>query len=268
MKKVFVLSISFGKDSLALLLELLRRNYPLDIVIFYDTGKEFDAIYQIEKKIAGILAKKGIRYVRLMPDIPFDYYMFDKPVCVGCDNEHLGYGWCGGPCRWGTALKTEAINKFYDKEFPDCMIIEYIGIATDEPERVIKSRSKRGKTIQLFSLVEWQMTENDCLVYCIRQGYNWIENGVFLYQILDRVSCWCCGNKNLKELRNIFHFLPQYWERLKEAQRRITRPFKKNMSIFDLEKRFIAEDLGQAEELKEEDLKEYKEYEQLELTFS
>ena len=34
------------------------------------------------------------------------------------------------------------------------------------------------------------------------------ENDVRLYDILDRVSCWCCKNKNRKELKAIYQYLP------------------------------------------------------------
>ena len=44
------------------------------------------------------------------------------------------------------------------------------------------------------------MTEKDCLKYCYESGFSWDEDGIDLYSILDRVSCWCCCNKNLKEL--------------------------------------------------------------------
>ena len=41
-----IASVSFGKDSLAMVLELMRREYPLDEAVFFDTGMEFDAIYR------------------------------------------------------------------------------------------------------------------------------------------------------------------------------------------------------------------------------
>jgi len=50
---------------------------------------------------------------------------------------------------------------------------------------------------------------------------------VDLYEILDRVSCWCCANKNQRELRNIYRYLPDYWKRLEALQDRIERPMKK-----------------------------------------
>ena len=94
------------------------------------------------------------------------------------------------------------------------------------------------------------MAEADCLAYCYQQGHEWRERGaatqdgtIRLYDILDRVSCWCCTNKNLDELRNIYHILPEYWERLKGLQRRTCRPMKgAGKSVFDLETRFKLED--------------------------
>lgn len=86
------------------------------------------------------------------------------------------------------------------------------------------------------------MTEKDCLKYCYSKGWNWDENGVELYSILDRVSCWCCRNKNIKELKNIYMYLPEYWQKLRGLQSRIDEPFKgEGKSIFDLEERFKKE---------------------------
>jgi len=82
------------------------------------------------------------------------------------------------------------------------------------------------------------MTEKDCLDFCRKRDIGWNESGIDLYDVLDRVSCWCCGNKNLWELYNIWKYLPHYWERLKALQTEIERPFKKEYSIFALEEKF------------------------------
>ena len=83
------------------------------------------------------------------------------------------------------------------------------------------------------------MIEKDCLQYCYDKGFNWEEDGIELYSILDRVSCWCCCNKNLKELKNYYKYLPNYWSKLKELQSKTDRPMKYNKySVFDLEERF------------------------------
>jgi len=234
----YIASVSFGKDSLAMLLRLMAENEPLDAVVFYDTGMEFDAIYRIRDRIKPYLEMFGIEYVELHPDEPFLYSMFDRPVQyrnhAGC---HYGFGWCGGPCRWGTSQKTAAIRKY--KKTLDEPVTDYVGIAADEPERFDRAQQE-GK---ILPLVVWGMTEADCLSWCRARGWDWIEqtrNGpVDLYDLLDRVSCWCCRNKNLKELRAIYEGLPEYWERLKGLQARLSEPMKgTGKSVFDLERRF------------------------------
>lgn len=76
----YVASVSFGKDSLAMLLRLIEENKPLDEVIFYDTGMEFECIYKMCDKILPILKEKNIKYTELKPKEPFEYTMFEKPV--------------------------------------------------------------------------------------------------------------------------------------------------------------------------------------------
>lgn len=52
----YVASVSFGKDSLAMVLYILETGMPLDEVLFYDTGMEFDAIYNNRNKLKKLLA--------------------------------------------------------------------------------------------------------------------------------------------------------------------------------------------------------------------
>ena len=223
-----IASVSFGKDSLAMLLMLIKKGMPLDEVVFYDTGKEFQAIYALRDKVSHLLAERGIIFTELRPTKPFDYYAFEHITKSG----ESGYGWCGGVCRWGTSEKTRALDKH------NSGAVVYVGIATDETSRIKKGYAGHIK----LPLVGWNVTEQDCLRYCRAAGYNWHEGEIDLYDILDRVSCWCCRNKNLKELRNIYKYLPEYWERLKAMQARIARPMKgPGKSVFELEERFKAE---------------------------
>lgn len=221
-----------------MILKLLELNYPLDEVVYFDIGAEFESIYKNKQRIKELLQKRNILFTELKPKQDFFYTMLEKPVNKRNGQKQFGYKWCGGLCRWGTRLKLDAIkqnNKKYGNEF----IVEYVGIAVDEQERLLRERVKRCENkLKLYPLAEWGMTEKDCLQYCYNNGFSWNENGVELYSVLDRVSCWCCGNKNLKELKNIFLYLPQYWEKLKWLQAQIDIPLKKNYSIFDLEKKF------------------------------
>lgn len=222
-------SVSFGKDSLAMLLKIIELKMPLDEVIFYDTGMEFQSIYNIRDKIKKLLYEKNIKYTELRPKETFLYTMFEKPVKKRNGTTVKGYSWCGGRCRWGTTEKLKAIERYCKSNY------EYVGLAYDEQQRLNKQRNGN----KLFPLAELKMTEKDCLDYCYQKGYNWNENGVELYKILDRVSCWCCSNKNLKELENYYKYLPKYWNKLKILQTKTDRPMKYNKySVFDLENKF------------------------------
>ena len=213
-----IASVSFGKDSVAMLLMLLKKNYPLDEVVFYDTGMEFKAIYHIKEQIENILKPYGIPLTTLHPDRPFLYDMLEKPVHSKEKGDHLGYGWCGGLCRWGTRDKLTALDGYAKKKNATV----YIGIAADEPQRLVRMESYKRAP-----LAEWGITEKEALEYCWEKGIHWYENGKDLYTILDRVSCWCCCNKNQKELRNIWEYLPDYWDKLIDLQNRMERPMKR-----------------------------------------
>lgn len=219
-----IASVSWGKDSLAMLFRLITGDMPLDEVVFYDTGFEFSAIYRERDAVLPVLRKKGIAYTELHPAQPFWWSMFCRPVKsrkTGEVHRH-GYGWCGGPCRWGTTEKLRALDRYAEGKGA----VVYVGIAADETARIERER----KPYKRFPLVEWGMTERECLALCRLNGCEWLEEGVSLYDVLDRVSCWCCRNKNLKELRAIHDHLPACWERL-VAMESVLGPMKKGKTL-------------------------------------
>ena len=228
----YIASVSFGKDSLAMLLRLIEEKEPLDEVIFYDTGMEFNAIYNIRDRIKKLLGEHNIKFTEFKPKNSFLYDMFEREVKSKNGEIHKGYSWCGGACRWGTTAKQTILDKYTKDNFV------YVGIASDEKRRIEKNKNP----LKIMPLVKWNMSEKDCLKYCYEKGVNWNEKGVERYSILDRDSCWCCANKNLKELKNYYLYLPQYWQKLKDLQNKTNRPFKNNKySINDLEQRFKGE---------------------------
>ena len=85
-----------------------------------------------------------------------------------------------------------------------------------------------------YPLVEWGMTEKDCLQYCYERGFDW--DG--LYEHFDRVSCWCCPLKNLKELEILYKYYPELWEELKKMDKRAYNQFRKDYSVEQLEEKF------------------------------
>ena len=207
-----IASVSMGKDSVAMLWVILhhRNEYPLDEVIFYDTGMEFQETYLIRDKVKILCSEFNIKYTELHPRESFLYKMLYYKHKTRKDETKVGYGWCGGCCRWGTTEKVRTIDK-YCKD-----AIQYIGIAYDEKERY--ERLSKNKISPLY---DYKLTEKDCMGIALSMG---MLNPLYIY--LKRVSCWCCRNKNLKELKAYKQFLPKYYYMLIELEKEIGEPMK------------------------------------------
>ena len=155
--------------------------------------------------------------------------MFEHEKTRGKNKGKKGYGWATMFCRWCTSnLKTRTMDN-YLKQYANEGYKEYVGIAYDEPKR-IKDKC--------YPLVEWKMTEADCLKYCYDRGFNW--NG--LYEHFDRLSCWCCPLKNLKELKILYKFYPELWQELKAMDKKSYNQFRADYSVEQLEQKFKKEE--------------------------
>ncbi len=224
-----IVSLSGGKDSTAMLLRMLEEEMPVDIILFCDTGLEFEAMYRHIDKLERYI---GRPITRLKSGKSFEYLFFDhmtRRKNPELEGRH-GYSWAGPRNRWCTAmLKTRIIDRYLREISKEYNIVQCIGIAADEPHRIHEFR---------YPLVEWGMTEADCLTYCKERGFDW--DG--LYDIFHRVSCWCCPLQSLEELRKLRRHFPELWERLRYMDRHTWRTFLKNYSVEQLEVRFAFEE--------------------------
>ena len=69
-----IVSLSGGKDSTAMLLRMLEEGMPVDIILFCDTGLEFEGMYHHIDKLEKYI---GIPITRLKSAQPFEYLFFE-----------------------------------------------------------------------------------------------------------------------------------------------------------------------------------------------
>lgn len=159
-KKFYVATVSHGKDSAYMVVYLLshRDKYPLDLVLYVNTGMEFDAVYEARDRCCKMLKNANIPYVEIDIGEAFQHSMFSKPVCKQGTNEvhRIGYSWCGGPCRWGTSLKLQVIDRYcknlaimYDVEDKSVCYIFY-----SEEAAVEKALPGKFKILSRYTLEE------------------------------------------------------------------------------------------------------------------
>lgn len=154
------------------------------------------------------------------------------------------YGFPGnfkmGRSQWCTGLKRDAIKKLFSSSpntTGDINIVQYLGIASDEPERIARHESKKNIVLPLV-LAGWNEA------YC-RQ---WCEENDLLspiYTTATRGGCWFCHNQGVAQLRLLRKNYPDLWALLMKWDLDSPTTFKADgRTVHDYDKRFELEDKG------------------------
>ena len=114
-------------------------------------------------------------------------------------------------------------------------IVQYLGIAADEPERI----QRHDKPGFKMPLVEIGWTEADCRKWCE-------ERGLLspIYTTATRGGCWFCHNQGIDQLRILRKEYPDLWKLLMKWDRDSPVSFHADgHTVHDFDLRFQAEDL-------------------------
>lgn len=147
---LYVLSYGGGVNTVALLLALDAGDYPLDEVIFADTGGEVPETYDYLPRVQTFLDEREIPFRKLSHRIK--------------DTDLYGTSWRRGVFpsaiwRWSTRdFKVKPIHRYYRKL--DRPIVQYVGIAYDEIERMKDSGLPGVKNE--YPLVDLKLTRAGC----------------------------------------------------------------------------------------------------------
>ena len=119
----------------------------------------------------------------------------------------------------------------------DTNVVQYLGIAADEPERIERHRNKPGIMLPLVD-IGWDEA------YCRK----WCEENDLLSPIYTdsaRGGCWFCHNQGVDQLRLLRQRYPDYWRLLLKWDKDSPVTFKPDgHTVRDFEKRFSMEDFG------------------------
>jgi 3'-phosphoadenosine 5'-phosphosulfate sulfotransferase (PAPS reductase)/FAD synthetase len=246
-----IVSFSGGKDSTAMLLRMVEENMQIDEIVFFDTGWEFpamaDHVAQVEKYI-------GRKITTLHPRRAFDYRMNERPIIGRKEGPNkgkvyrIGNGWPSPSRRWCTREKVDCIDKHCGQG------IRYIGFATEEAHRCKTASLMSKKYERKYPLIEWEMSEPDCLEYCYSRGFNW--GG--LYNHFRRVSCFCCPLQRIGELRTLRREFPELWTRMigmEDKWKEKDRGFRGYDTVGDLDNRFAREDAQRERGMSEDNIR-------------
>lgn len=219
----YVASYSGGKDSTAMLILAKKHNLPLDEILYADVG---DWMWP------GI--DEHLQEVEEYMDMKITKVNISEQITEGFKR----WGFPSPLIRWCTNEKINAIKKhIYTSD--DEAVGMYMGIAADEAHRAINSRYRKSVKLS-YPLIDYDLTEADALELCYKEGFTF--GGV--YEHHSRFNCWCCPLQKLDELRVLFKYYPELWEKLREMQWTSNYDFRQGETIFSLEHRWWNEQNG------------------------
>lgn len=115
-------------------------------------------------------------------------------------------------------------------------VVQYLGIASDEPERISRHLEKGFK----LPLVEAGWDE----AYCRK----WCEERDLLspiYENTTRGGCWFCHNQTISQLRDLRRQYPDLWNLLLKWDSDSPTTFTSyGKTVHDFDRRFFLEDEG------------------------
>ncbi len=200
-----ILSLSYGKDSLACLGAIEQLGWPLDRIVHAEvwatdtTPADLPPMVEFKTHADKIIKERwGIEVEHVSSGVTFEQGFYFKRGRTGRKTKFDGkmYGWPMQRGQWCLQqLKLPALNKISKNS------VQYIGIAADEPNRFHNlSDTKKSP------LVEAGWDEAYCRKWCE-------ENDMLspIYTTATRGGCWFCHNQGVDQLRLLRRNYPELW---------------------------------------------------------
>lgn len=236
-----ILSLSYGKDSLACLGAIERLGWPLDRIVHAEVWAtdtiQADLPPMVEFKTHAdkiIKERWGIEveHVRSRYSYQDCFYLICGANGRKAKSKYAGqiYGWPFQRGPWcNSRLKQHVLEKLPRNA------VQYVGIACDEPGRFHVLGDKKKSPI-----LEAGWSESECRRWCE-------ENDLLspIYTTATRGGCWFCHNQGVGQLRSLRKNYPELWALMLKWDEDSPVAFKADgHTVHDFDRRFQLEDEG------------------------
>ena len=185
-----IVSCGAGTNSVAMLIEMIRRGEPCDAIVFADTGGERPETY---------------RYIALMDEY-LAAHSYPKIITVRNDGMH---GTLEAECLTNRRLPSVVFgfkscsDKYKRRPFAKWIkaaahenAIVCIGFDADEPHRAARSAANADSYAKRYPLIEWDMGRDECIETIRRAGLPPLANPrVFSARTANRAKFCACRNR-------------------------------------------------------------------------
>ena len=235
--KIHIAACSFGKDSIATILLALENNEPLDRVVFSEvmfdhergiSGEIPEHIEWVYNTAIPKLESMGVKVDVIRGKC--DYVTLCRRKLKSGKRAGQMYGLQNARfCYANSECKVAPINAYYKQFSKDYDIVQYIGIAIDEPKRLARLEG----TNKVSLLAKYGYTEKMAMAKC--EEYDLVSpnyrGGEF------RGGCWFCYNANISRYVKIRKNYPHYWQAIRDLYYETnTKAFKYTKTLQEVEK--------------------------------
>ena len=240
-----ILSLSYGKDSLACLGAIEQLGWPLDRIVHAEVWAtdtipaDLPPMVEFKKKADKIIKERWGIEVEHCSSKKCEKCKAEKVTYDMCFNakmlkgKHIGIikGWPMRKGNWCLKLKLTALQNMNISRYD----VQYLGIAADEPNRFHNLTETKKSP-----LVEAGWDEAYCRKWCE-------ENDLLspIYTSVTRGGCWFCHNQSVGQLRLLRKDYPELWALMLKWDADSPVTFKADgHTVHDFDKRFKLEDEG------------------------
>lgn len=240
-----IASLSYGKDSLAMLEAIHRLGYPLDEIIHVEIwatdtiSANLPPVVEFKRHADRIIKERyglDVRHVYATNEDgskrTFEQMFYSVPSRrkkKEFEGKILGF-----PMLYGRWCLKELKLKAFPKN--DGELVEYVGIAADETKRINNSQNAS----KSLPLVDIGWTEADAMAWCAE--HDLVSPA---YTSGNRDGCFFCPCQNTNSLRLLRHDWPDLWALMLQWDNDSPITFRaEGLMLHDYDRRFALEDMG------------------------
>ena len=234
----YIASLSYGKDSCAMLDVIKQHDMPLDRIVHVEImatdtiPADLPPMMEFKAKADRIIKERyGIEVEHLHTKETYEQHFYRVRTSNGKRSGTI-YGFPMMRGAWcNSDLKVRELRKLERNK----NITQYIGIAADEPNRFHNLTDRKRSP-----LVEHDITEAEARKICEE-----LDLLSPIYTQSARGGCWFCHNQPVNQLRLLRKQYPKYWALMLKWDKDSPVPFKPDgHTVHDFDKRFQLEDDG------------------------
>ena len=208
MNKPYIVAFGGGVDSTAMVLGLIEKNKPIDLILFADTGAERPSTYEHIQKFSEWLKNKGYPEITVVKRVTEsgEYETLEEECIRAKALPSIAYGYKRCSQKHKIAPQDKYLNNW---QFTiDCWksgdkAIKYIGYDANEQHRADNAAKREDKKYDyIYPLIEWQWDREECLDIIAKYGFK-----------VSKSACFFCPSSRPKEIVDLYEQYPDLLNR-------------------------------------------------------